>query len=71
MPRPTRRYFLVFTHAATGKQIRTYTVGNTPCAARNMGWGQLEKLKSVDPDLPQDNGWALTTQNDEGIIGVR
>ena len=68
--RPTRRYYLEFRHPE-GRVIKTYTLGQTPCLAKQAGFNQMERLKAIDKSLPQDNQWALSVQRDEGVVGVR
>jgi hypothetical protein len=71
MARPLRRYYFVFTHPPTARTVKTYATGETPCRAKNAAWDQIERLKHADPGMPQDNQWTLTTQTDEGLVGVR
>lgn len=68
MPRPPRRYYIVFTHLPTGATVKTYAVGTTPCAAKNEAFNQLERLLQLDPTRPSNPGWQLTTQSDEGLV---
>ena len=68
--RPTRRYFLIFTHLPTGQTIKTIALGTTACNAKNHGFTQLEQILKIDGDLPRQPGWTLTRQEDHGIYGA-
>ncbi len=44
-------------------------MGRTPCEAKNRGFELLEAYLKEKADEVPANGWVLSRQQDEGIIG--
>jgi len=56
--RPVRKYQTIFTEG-TGQQLMFETIGETPCAAKNLGFYLLERHLKQHPELPENGWWLL------------